>query len=41
MVSSAAPTVAGYLASLPPERRKVMQAVRAAIRKGMHKGYRE
>jgi uncharacterized protein YdhG (YjbR/CyaY superfamily) len=34
-------TVAAYLASLPPERRKVVSAVRAAIRKGMPKGYRE
>ena len=41
MVSSAAPTVAAYLASLPPERRKVMRAVRAAIRKGMPRGYKE
>lgn len=41
MVSSAASTVAAYLASLPPERRKVVRAVRAAIRKGMPEGYRE
>ena len=41
MVSSVALTVAAYLASLPPERRKVMRAVLAAIRKGMPKGYRE
>ena len=41
MVSSTAPTVAAYLASLPPERRKVVSAVRAAIRRGIPKGYRE
>lgn len=41
MVSSAVGTVAAYLASLPAERRKVVSAVRAAIRKGMPKGYEE
>jgi uncharacterized protein YdhG (YjbR/CyaY superfamily) len=34
-------TPAGYLASLPPERRKVIAAVRAVIRKKLPKGYLE
>jgi hypothetical protein len=34
-------TPAGYLASLPPERRKVVAAVRALIRKRLPKGYVE
>lgn len=41
MASSAASTVAAYLASLPAERRKVVSTVRTAIRKGMPKGYVE
>jgi uncharacterized protein YdhG (YjbR/CyaY superfamily) len=41
MASSTASTVAAYLASLPPERRKVVSTVRAAIRQGMPKGYKE
>jgi hypothetical protein len=34
-------TPAGYLASLPPERRKVIAAVRAVIRRRLPKGYVE
>jgi hypothetical protein len=41
MVSSAATTVAKYLASLPAERRKVIAAVRGIIRRNLPKGYRE
>ena len=41
MVSSKASTVAEYLAELPRERRKVISAVRAVIRKNLPKGYRE
>lgn len=41
MVQSAAPTVAQYLASLPPERRAVMTKVRAAVKRAMPKGYKE
>lgn len=41
MVSSKAKTVAEYLEELPPERRKVVAAVRAVIRKNLPKGYRE
>jgi hypothetical protein len=41
MVSSAAPTVAAYLAALPPERREALQKVRAVIRKNLAKGFAE
>lgn len=41
MVQSAAPTVAQYLASLPPERRAIMTKVRAAVKRAMPKGYKE
>jgi uncharacterized protein YdhG (YjbR/CyaY superfamily) len=41
MVSSNAKTVADYLKGLPPERRKVVSAVRATVRKNLPKGYRE
>jgi hypothetical protein len=41
MVSSKAKTVSDYLKELPPERRKVVAAVRSIIRKNLPKGYRE
>src|SRR4051812_10225041 len=41
MVSSKETTPAAYLASLPAERRKVIAAVRAIIRKHLPKGYVE
>lgn len=41
MVSSKATTPAAYLASLPAERRKVIAAVRAVIKKRLPKGYVE
>jgi hypothetical protein len=41
MVTSKATTVAAYLESLPPERRKVVSAVRRVVRKHLPKGYRE
>lgn len=41
MVSSNATTPAAYLASLPPERRRVIAAVRAVIKKRLPKGYVE
>lgn len=41
MVSSSAATVTEYLASLPPERRRVVAAVRRLIRAHLPKGYRE
>jgi hypothetical protein len=41
MVSSKETSPAGYLASLPPDRRKVIAAVRAIIRKHLPKGYVE
>lgn len=41
MVTSAAKTVAQCLAELPPERRKVIAAVRKVIRKNLPRGYRE
>ncbi len=41
MVSSSAPTVAQYLASLPPDRRAVMVKVRTAVKRAMPKGYKE
>ena len=41
MASSPAPTVAKYLASLPPDRRKVVAAVRKVVRKHLPAGYSE
>ena len=41
MVSSRPSTVAEYLASLPPDRRKTISAVRALIRKHLPRGYEE
>ncbi len=41
MVSSNETTPAAYLASLPPERRKVIEAVRAVVKKRLPKGYVE
>lgn len=41
MVSSKATTPAAYLASLPPERRKVVAAVRAVVKRRLPKGYVE
>ena len=41
MVSSKETTPAAYLASLPPERRKVVSTVRALVRKHLPKGYVE
>ena len=41
MVSSAATTVEGYLASLPAERRAVVSAVREVVRRNLPDGYRE
>jgi hypothetical protein len=41
MVSSSAATVSEYLESLPPERRRVVAAVRRMIRSHLPKGYRE
>ena len=41
MVSSPALTVKEYLASLPPERCRVISAVRRVIRVSLPKGYRE
>jgi uncharacterized protein YdhG (YjbR/CyaY superfamily) len=41
MVSSKETTPAAYLASLPPERRKVIAAVRAVVNKRLPKGYVE
>ena len=41
MVSSSTATVTEYLASLPPERRRVVAAVRRMIRTRLPKGYRE
>lgn len=41
MVSSPARTVAQYLASLPPDRRKVISTVRRTIRTHLPAGYRE
>lgn len=41
MVSSSAPTVESYLASLPAERRAVMSAVRDVVRRNLPSGYRE
>ena len=41
MVSSAATTVDGYLASLPADRRAVVSAVRDVVRRNLPEGYRE
>ncbi len=41
MVSSKETTPTAYLASLPPERRKVIAAVRALVKKHLPKGYVE
>ena len=41
MVSSKATTPTAYLASLPPERRAVIEAVRAVVKKRLPKGYVE
>ena len=41
MVSSRETTPAGYLASLRPEQRAVIEAVRAVVRKRLPKGYVE
>jgi hypothetical protein len=41
MVQSAATTVAQYLKELPPERRKVVAAVRKLVNANLPKGYRE
>lgn len=41
MAQSAASTVAEYLASLPPDRRAAIQAVRKVIRKNLPKGFVE
>ena len=41
MAVSKAPTVTAYLTSLPPERRKVIAAVRSVIRKNLPAGYKE
>ena len=41
MVSSKETTPAAYIASLPPEHRKVIAAVRAVIKKRLPKGYVE
>jgi hypothetical protein len=41
MVSSKTTTPTAYLASLPPERREIIAAVRAVVRKRLPKGYVE
>jgi hypothetical protein len=41
MAMSKAATVSAYLADLPPERRKVLAAVRSVIRKNLPRGYKE
>lgn len=41
MAKSTAPTVAAYLKSLPPERRKVVSAVRKVVLSHLPDGYRE
>jgi hypothetical protein len=41
MTSSPAPTVAAYLASLAPDRRAALTAVRAVIRKNLPRGFAE
>ena len=40
-MQSKAPTVAAYLKELPPERRKVMSAMRKLIRDHLPRGYQE
>jgi hypothetical protein len=41
MVSSPAPTIAQYLASLPPERRAAVAAVRDVVRRNLPRGFAE
>ena len=41
MFASKAKTVAEYLALLPPERRKILAAVRRVVRANLPKGYKE
>ena len=41
MAPATGPTVASYLASLPPERRRVVSRVRSVVRRAMPKGYKE
>ncbi len=41
MVATKAKTVAEYLASLPPDRRKEMAAVRKVVKKAVPRGYKE
>jgi hypothetical protein len=41
MASSKAPTVAAYLAELPPDRRAVIAEVRRVVRRNLPRGYRE
>lgn len=41
MARSTAATVAEYLKSLPPERRRIVSAVRKVVRENLPKGYRE
>jgi hypothetical protein len=41
MAVSKAPTVAAYLKSLPPDKRRVVSTVRTVVRKHLPKGYRE
>ncbi|MEZ4452138.1 MAG: DUF1801 domain-containing protein [Nannocystaceae bacterium] len=41
MVSSNAPSVKDYLASLPPDRRRVIAAVRDLVHKNLPRGYEE
>jgi hypothetical protein len=41
MVSSKARTVAAYLAELPPERRRALEALRRVVRANLPAGYRE
>lgn len=40
-MSSKAPTIAQYLEQLPPDRRAIMAAVRADVRRHLPKGYQE
>ena len=41
MFGNKATTVAQYVASLPPEGRKVVQTLRAVVKKNLPKGYKE
>lgn len=41
MAVSKAPTVAAYLKSLPPDKRRVVSTVRSVVRKHLPRGYRE